>query len=412
MLTAKNNNFNTRAGCLQIIRRDLIAVPANSWVGCVRAEPRYATRKRTVVNYAVDGDDDAEYHSEDDGNWSQPQPMKPPTSKQARQPRQAKCGPVANAARKAKPCSFLNLSAEIRIMIYQECFDQEAGYYWISDKSRRGRKLACVNGPESRKERDARGSLLQGTEHQKARSINTALLRTNKFVHNDALSTLYGHPFKFMNPLVLQLFLIGLPQETISRLQHIELSESTAHKDHMAIALAMLAPAVDIRSLRVPSLRIGGERPQGCKSRKQFDRNLGGKTWAHDMTVDQWDRVIALNMARKTYRHMHTFLGNFLRSASKRRDFGQPDTMTPVAQLLSVLRVFEQGIYTGPKNDGRSGHTLDVTEVADGDRPVRFGRGFLPMPRSGIVDVPWSPKRRDAMRKWMAEDLVRLVTEQ
>ncbi|KAJ4390088.1 hypothetical protein N0V93_007561 [Gnomoniopsis smithogilvyi] len=309
-------------------------------------------RRRTIVDYREDGDDDevGQWNNDDDGEWG-----KPP--------------------------------AEIRNLIYEECLDQKGGSYCIGKiKLRLGRMQAAANGLVWHGGQNLKKIRVQ-------RSINIGLLQTNKAIHTEAAPLLYRHPFKFLAVHTLQLFLLRLKPATISHLQHIDLEYQTVATvgRYLPVALALLSPAANIRFLRVPSIEGFPHGPTG------FDRRLGPVPWGVDMTVADWDTLVGRNMAKEVYTYMFPFLAKFLRNPERKEDQAGSSR---VSQLLSTIRVFEEALLDGPQATGCSGLHMNC---------IKMGRGHVIRPSSAIVNAPWTPARREAMREAMGQEIQRLV---
>lgn len=347
-------------------------------------------------------------------------------------------------ARQQKPFRFLDLPLELRTMVYKHCFDQMAGYYWIgellSKKSlaEKGRRSASLNGLGKRSIDPVEAALYPPPpppQHgvmglpwpprrppphpvNKGRSVNTRLLQTCKQVYHEGASILYGQRFKFSSLGALQFFLIRLDQRTISHLRDIELPTISEPTIFAPLVLSLLAPAINIKALRAPD--VDSVTP------KIGDETIGPVSWSPTMSVEDWDMLIARNMAKEVYSQMFPFLEAFLlRSASRRADHNKPGTPTAVAQLLGVLRVFEGALENGPllpppvRNNHiwggylwartrrqTMGGWLDRREFC-----VRFGGSNVPAPRKDMQEVPWTAERGRAMREEMGEEILRLVRE-
>ncbi|CAN8101773.1 unnamed protein product [Discula destructiva] len=309
---------------------------------------------------------------------------------------------------------LLEFPREVRDMIYKECLQQNAGFYRVEEVDTKRGLRAAVKGL-NRVETPSGWVYVCRT----ARVINTALLRTNKQVSAEARKILYGTVFKFKDPSGLLTFLVNLTPNNVSLLRQIELDDhwkvSRPERSELSAALSMLGPAVDLQSLRVPTLDKVPPSSHWKRPRYEaFDTKLGPAEFNREMSVADWVILVGRNLAKEIYRQMSTFLANFVRTAHLRKN-SDPERNNTVDQLIGVLKVFETAITRGPRHlePPPYGQLPDrhCNQHKHNKQCVLFGRSCIPSPFPVRPKREWTRERMDAMRQAMGEEILRLVEE-
>lgn len=166
------------------------------------------------------------------------------------------------------------------------------------------------------------------------RGIGAAILRVNRQVCDEAIKELYNYKFQFACPYTLLNFLVRLPRESIGHLRHISVSNLQQHlqaANALYSALALLAPAVDLWSLRLPGWLDSFPW--------SLDVHLGPVHWSDITEVGEWDALVARNMAKKIYKYGGLFIPMFLDNLGAYRPSHRPGETPPTNEVLRLLGV-------------------------------------------------------------------------
>lgn len=202
-----------------------------------------------------------------------------------------------------------------------------------------------------------------------ASTLNVALLRTSKAIHDEAGAIIYGQKLVFSDLVALQSFLAGLRPSQISLLRHVVLDTDHVHyrtnsRPFMPGVFALLAGADSLESLNPDIKHLG------LVSMRLNNTMLPYET----INVIDWDATVARAMAAEVY----PFLFTYLRRAVVVRGIGK---------VVEVLDVFDSIFREGP----------DCIRTT-----------YQPW---NVVGVPWTEERKATMKKAMGEEIKRLLKE-
>lgn len=347
------------------------------------SQSRYGKRKRKPINYDDKGrdgvDDENESSSKGKGN-----PTKAP----------------------AKGFQYLSLPPEVRAMIYGYAMGgHEHGFYIKSLTSRvTGRQKPVLY---------AYGDCeVYGTARKrnlKAHYVNVALLKTCKAVRYEGLEALYKQRFNFADLIALQSFVLQLNHTMLGHLRHIDTWSYTRETSRQALVpsiLGYLVPSVKLKVLRLSYIPFPELNPHvlGIKTRYQES----------DLTLADYDILVAKSMGKAAYRHMYPFLAAFLRAKERTES-----RKRPVEQLLDMLLIFEDCLLPCLRHDHLRVRASLHTIVHPPDNCYHIQTGGerhtwhcctkVWAPNEVIAAAAWTPERRSAVFLGMGNEIIRLV---
>ncbi|KAF2004315.1 hypothetical protein P154DRAFT_560774 [Amniculicola lignicola CBS 123094] len=227
------------------------------------ASSRYSKRKRAEVKYYEPGSDDEREH---DG--TQAEAEEDVTIVQSSQPKRRKVTKTPKPLPKKKIFPFLELPAEIRIMIYEYCLAEPRGIYLSSETIKYRRTVTPFSPSAMRivygsmaRENDKTVDEDEQAEWIKPKKFTPIILAVNRQIYQEARDILYGNHFHFDEPLSLHSFIVGIGPRTAALLKEVTLRAWGGYRGmHKAYSHACFAILVSSTNI---TFNIGGWLP--CK---------------------------------------------------------------------------------------------------------------------------------------------------
>lgn len=207
--------------------------------------------------------------------------------------------------------------------------------------------------------------------------LNFKILCVSKKVNQEAMGILYGQQFNFDTATAMQNFLTHLRPDTIGLMQHINCDFRIVGGigwRFMPAVFSLIRPATNMKSLRLLYT---------CHFHRRFDRRLGPAPCDGNMTVEEWDRLVARNIAREAYTHLHPWLQAFVRARGP-------------GHIKEVLDAFRLTISIGP-------------HLSDSRQELLYRDFQVDSPNDRVSNAPWTPERQLTMREEIPAELERLV---
>ncbi|ROV96577.1 hypothetical protein VMCG_07782 [Cytospora schulzeri] len=271
-----------------------------------------------------------------------------------------------------KPFRFMDLPGELRNKIYKHLLCQPGdspvfiGEVWSTELCRKRVVFGETNDMRLR----AYKAYLSDTFN------NFAILRTCKEVSAEAKSIMYGQKFSFYQVEALQSFLLRLSPATMALLRHVDITgyiNAVSWKFLPAI-FSLLRPATNLDYLNVADIQ-------------DFKHNTAKRILEHPpnaatMTVEEWDALLAQQVAREVYSHMYPYLQAAIQEKG-------------AANVMKTLHVFGDLFERGPRRSSLG---------------LAYG-GFLSLrsPNPVVLRATESPARGSVIRAAVGEELARLV---
>ncbi|THZ21114.1 hypothetical protein D6C89_06822 [Aureobasidium pullulans] len=192
-------------------------------------------------------------------------------------PRQAKKAEIRDV-----PFPFLELPAEIRVMIYKHLLvESSVELSYRTGGQGKGLSRGCltkVPGKHGRAGHDSWVTFKPKHEDDKPTPLQPAILRVCKFIRAEAIPLLYDQTFYFENPLALKRFLARITPSTLSLLRKIVIRGWAERNipcwvNALALAFAMLTTAHNLESVRFDR-KVSGSSDQGFWDQRRFPEYL------------------------------------------------------------------------------------------------------------------------------------------
>ncbi|KAF2468859.1 uncharacterized protein BDR25DRAFT_289805 [Lindgomyces ingoldianus] len=223
---------------------------------------RSSKRKRAQVNYYEDVSDFEDLMEEDNsqevvGEYSQP--------------KKRKASRPVRPLPKRKIFPFLELPAEIRIMIYEYCLTDPQNIHLLSvtENYRRTVERADVTYMKRRLNHWTNSNMSNNEELDEVvepRKLVPSILAVNKQIYKEGREMLYGNAFVFSDPLALHSFMANIGPRAAALLKDITIGSwqysRGMHKAYNHACFAVLAFATNIQKLKLDCWLGTGSQPK------------------------------------------------------------------------------------------------------------------------------------------------------
>ncbi|KAJ4391504.1 hypothetical protein N0V93_005122 [Gnomoniopsis smithogilvyi] len=256
----------------------------------------------------VSASDDDDDDDDDDDEWT----LQPNQKKHTEKPKVKK-----HRIKEPKPFPFMNLVPELREAVYKLVVGTPDSVISIQSTTltnwRLRRNIYEVYRPHPDR-------WVHFSDH--ARFRNLGLLRVSKGIYEEAAVVLYTkHKFVFLRLTALQTFLLLMRPQTLSRLIHVHIHVSDSEWNFMPGVASQLLQLRYLQTLKIFGL--------GCTtSNRNFAKYLIAtgrpmSTWP--TTVESFDKLKGIQLARDIYPFMFPFLNAVIRAGPIVAKDPQPD---------------------------------------------------------------------------------------